>query len=287
VLPPRPIFSIKLSDGRQLDLGHRTCVMGILNITPDSFADGGTRMDPDRAAADAVRMIADGADILDIGGESTRPGAPAVPADEEWRRIAPVLERLRGRVDVPISVDTYKAEVADKALAAGATIVNDVSGLTFDPDLAGVVARRGAAVVLMHTRGRSDDMYARATYDDVVRDVIRELGERGEAARAAGIDESRIVYDPGIGFAKRAEHSLEVLARFSELAALGRPLLAGPSRKSFLKAALGDVPAAGRVWGTAAAVTAAVLAGAHIVRVHDVAEMTQVVRVADAIRGRA
>jgi dihydropteroate synthase len=287
VLPPRPIFSIKLSDGRQLDLGHRTCVMGILNITPDSFADGGTRMDPDRAAADAVRMIADGADILDIGGESTRPGAPAVPADEEWRRIAPVLERLRGRVDVPISVDTYKAEVADKALAAGATIVNDVSGLTFDPDLAGVVARRGAAVVLMHTRGRSDDMYARATYDDVVRDVIRELGERGEAARAAGIDESRIVYDPGIGFAKRAGHSLEVLARFSELAALGRPLLAGPSRKSFLKSALGDVPAAGRVWGTAAAVTAAVLAGAHIVRVHDVAEMTQVVRVADAIRGRA
>ncbi|HVZ21676.1 MAG TPA: dihydropteroate synthase, partial [Vicinamibacterales bacterium] len=140
--------------------------MGILNITPDSFADDGARMNPDRAAADAAQMIADGADILDVGGESTRPGAPAVLADEEWRRIAPVLERLRGRVDVPISVDTYKAEVADKALAAGATIVNDVSGLTFDPDLAGVVARRGAAIVLMHTRGRSSDMYARATYDD-------------------------------------------------------------------------------------------------------------------------
>jgi dihydropteroate synthase len=260
--------------------------MGILNITPDSFADGGVRMDPDRAAADAAQMIADGADILDVGGESTRPGAPAVPADEEWRRVAPVLERLRGRVSVPVSIDTYKAEVADKALAAGATIVNDVSGLTFDPDLAGVVARRGAAIVLMHTRGRSSDMYARATYDDVVRDVIRELGERGAAARAAGIDESRIVYDPGIGFAKRAEHSFEVLARFSEFAALGRPLLAGPSRKSFLKAAIGDVPAPARVWGTAAAVTAAVLTGAHIVRVHDVAEMTQVVRVADAIRAK-
>jgi dihydropteroate synthase len=261
--------------------------MGILNITPDSFADGGVRMDPDRAAADAVQMVADGADILDIGGESTRPGAPAVPADEEWRRIAPVLERLRGRVSVPISVDTYKAEVATKALAAGATIVNDVSGLTFDPDLASVVARHGAAIVLMHTRSRSDDMYARAQYDDVVRDVIRELGERGAAARAAGIDEARVIYDPGIGFAKRAEQSFEVLARFAEFAALGRPLLAGPSRKSFLKAALGDAPPAARVWGTAAAVTAAVLAGAHIVRVHDVAEMTQVVRVADAIRGRA
>jgi dihydropteroate synthase len=297
--------------------------MGILNITPDSFADGGVRMDPDRAAADAVQMVADGADILDIGGESTRPGAPAVPADEEWRRIAPVLERLRGRVSVPISIDTYKAEVAAKALAAGATIVNDVSGLTFDPDLASVVARHGAAIVLMHTRGRSDDMYARAQYDDVVRDVIRELGERGAAARAAGIDEARVIYDPGIGFAKRAEQSFEVLARFAEFAALGRPLLAGPSRKSFLKTALAVAPPdltasaeatavrrsisrrrkvrrsdergrseepwppATRVWGTAAAVTAAVLAGAHIVRVHDVAEMTQVVRVADAIRGRA
>jgi dihydropteroate synthase len=265
-------------------MGARTLVMGILNITPDSFADGGRRLDPDRAAADALRMVADGADILDIGGESTRPGALPVPADEEWRRIEPVLAQLRGRTAVPISVDTYKASVADKALAAGAAIVNDVSGLTFDPDLATVVARHRAAVVLMHHRGRSDAMYDRACYGDVAREITAELRERGAAARAAGIAESRIIYDPGLGFAKQAAHTLAALAHFPVFAELGRPLLSGPSRKSFLKAALGDVPPAGRVWGTAAAVTASVLFGAHIVRVHDVAEMTQVVRVADAIR---
>jgi dihydropteroate synthase len=273
-----------LPDGRALELGHRTMVMGILNITPDSFADGGARMDPDRALADALDMVRAGADILDVGGESTRPGAPSVPADEEWRRVAPVLERLRGRVEIPISIDTYKAEVAAHALAAGATIVNDVSGLTFDPPLAAVVARADAAIVLMHHRGRSDAMYALAEYGDVVADVIAELEARGAAARAAGIDADRIVFDPGIGFAKRAEHSLAVLARLDAFAALRRPILSGPSRKSFMKHALGDVPPGERVWGTAAAVTASVLAGAHIVRVHDVREMVQVVRVADAIR---
>lgn len=261
--------------------------MGILNITPDSFADGGARMDPDRAMADALDMVRDGADILDIGGESTRPGAPAVPAEEEWRRVAPVLERLRCRIEIPVSIDTYKAEVAGKALANGATIVNDVSGLTFDPSLADVVARAGAAIVLMHHRGRSDSMYARAQYGDVVADVVSELTERAAAARESGIDAARIIVDPGIGFAKRAEHSMAVLGRLDAFAALGRPILSGPSRKSFLKSALGDVPPDGRVWGTAAAVTASVLAGAHIVRVHDVREMVQVVRVADAIRNAA
>jgi dihydropteroate synthase len=261
--------------------------MGILNITPDSFADGGTRMDPDRALADALDMVRDGADILDIGGESTRPGAPAVPAAEEWRRVAPVLARLRGRVDVPVSIDTYKSDVAEKALAAGATIVNDVSGLTFDPLLAGVVARSKAAVVLMHHRGRSDDMYARAQYGDVVSEVVSELMARVAVACASGIDATRIIVDPGIGFAKRAEHSLAVLGRLDAFAAIGRPILSGPSRKSFLKRAIGDVPPAERRWGTAAAVTASVLAGAHIVRVHDVREMVQVVRVSDAIRSAA
>jgi len=287
MVSPRALFSIALADGRTLELGARTLVMGILNVTPDSFADGGLRMDPDRAVADALRMIEDGVDILDVGGESTRPGARAVPADEEWRRIAPLLDRLRGRVEIPISIDTYKAEVAEKAIAAGAAIVNDVSGLTFDPLLAGVVARTGAAIVLMHHRGRSDTMYARAEYQDVVRDVIDELAERGAAARDAGIAADRIIYDPGIGFAKRAEHSMAVLAGFSSFAALGRPILSGPSRKSFMKTALGDVPPGERVWGTAAAVTASVLAGAHLVRVHDVREMVQVVRVADAIRAAA
>ncbi|MEO8482802.1 MAG: dihydropteroate synthase [Acidobacteriota bacterium] len=280
---PRPLFSVPLPGGRVLELGQRTLVMGILNVTPDSFADDGLRMDPDRAVADALRMIEDGVDILDIGGESTRPGAPAVPADEEWRRVAPVLERLRG-VGIPVSIDTYKAEVAEKAIAAGATVVNDVSGLTFDPALAAVVGRSGAAVVLMHHRGRSDAMYARAQYVDVVADVIHELAARGVVAREAGIEADRIIFDPGIGFAKRAAQSMAVLAQLDAFATLGRPILSGPSRKSFMKSALGDVPPNERVWGTAAAVTASILAGAHIVRVHDVREMVQVVRVADAIR---
>jgi dihydropteroate synthase len=261
--------------------------MGILNVTPDSFADGGARMDPDRAAADALQMAADGADVLDVGGESTRPGAPAVPAAEEWRRVAPVLSRLRGRIGIPISIDTYKAEVAEKAIAAGAALVNDVSGLTFDPALGPVVARAGAAIVLMHHRGRSDAMYARAEYRDVIAEVIGELAARGEAARGAGIAIERVIYDPGIGFAKRAAQSMAVVAALDSFAALGRPILSGPSRRSFLKAALGDVPPDARVWGTAAAVAASVLAGAHIVRVHDVREMVQVVRVADAIRDAA
>jgi dihydropteroate synthase len=257
--------------------------MGIVNVTPDSFSDGGVRFDPDQAIADAVRMVADGADLLDIGGESTRPDAPPVDADEEWRRVGPVLEGLRGRVPVPVSIDTTKAPIAERALAAGATMVNDVSALTCDPDLAGVIARSGAAVVLMHSRGRSQQMYAAANYEDVVGEVLAELEERGRAAVAAGIARERIIYDPGLGFAKRANHSLEALAGLSRLHALGRPLLSGPSRKSFLTAAMGDVPAREREWATAAAVTASILAGAHIVRVHDVSAMSQVARTADAI----
>jgi dihydropteroate synthase len=257
--------------------------MGILNVTPDSFADGGRHRDPPTAIGVALRMAAEGADIIDIGGESTRPGADPLPAGEELSRVVPVLEGLRGRLRVPISIDTYKAEVAERALDLGAVIVNDVSGLVYDPALAGVVARRRAAVVLMHNRGRSADMYAAARYDDVLGEVIRELADRVRDAEAAGVDRRRIIVDPGIGFAKAAAQSLDVLARFDELHGLGLPLLSGPSRKSFLTTALGDVPPGQRVWGTAAAVTASVLAGAHIVRVHDVREMMQVVRTADAI----
>ena len=257
--------------------------MAVLNITPDSFADGGVRLDPDRAIEDAVRLVAQGADLIDVGGESTRPGAAPLPADEELRRVGPVLEGLRGRVDVPVSIDTYKAEVAETALDLGASIVNDISGLTYDPALAAVVARRRAAVVLMHNRGRSSAMYEQAHYGDVAGDVSRELAARAADAIAAGIARDRIILDPGFGFAKRAPQSMALLAELGRLAALGFPILSGPSRKSFLKIGLGEVPPAERVWGTAAAVTASILFGAHIVRVHDVAEMAQVARVADAI----
>jgi dihydropteroate synthase len=267
-----------------LRLGERTLVVGILNVTPDSFADGGRFLDPEQAAAEALAMEGAGADVVDVGGESTRPGAEPLPVDEELRRVLPVLEALRGRLGIPISIDTYKAGVAEAALDAGAVMVNDVSALGYDPELSRTVARRGAAVVLMHTRGRSRDMYARAHYADVVGEVGRELAGRLAAAREAGIDERRVVLDPGIGFAKRAEQSGQVLAQLERLHALGRPLLVGPSRKSFLQRAIGERAPSARDWATAAAVTASVLAGAHLVRVHAVAEMVDVVRVADALR---
>lgn len=282
----RRFFRVPLPDGRVLELGARTLVMGIVNVTPDSFADGGVRVDPDRAIADAVQMVADGADILDIGGESTRPGAAPLSIDDEWRRVGPVLDGLRSRVVVPISIDTYKAGVADRALGQGASIVNDISAFAYDPSLAAVVARRRAAIVLMHNRGRSSDMYAEAAYGTVADDVARELLARVRIAEAAGIARERIILDPGLGFAKRAEHSMDALAGLNRIAALGFPVLSGPSLKSFLKLALGEVPPGERVWGTAAAVAASVLLGAHIVRVHHVREMAQVVRVADAIAAR-
>ncbi|HYN09330.1 MAG TPA: dihydropteroate synthase [Vicinamibacterales bacterium] len=278
-----PEVFLRLPD-RTLELGARTLVMGIVNVTPDSFADGGDRFDPGVAIADAIKMVESGADLLDIGGESTRPGAPPVPTEEELRRVTPVLEGLRGRVNVPISIDTYKAAVAERALDLGAVIVNDISALTYDRALSGVVARRRAGVVLMHNRGRSADMYARAEYADVVGEIVSELGDRIRDAEAAGIARDAIVVDPGLGFAKQAQHTFEALAHLSRLAELGRPILCGPSRKSFLRLALGDVPARERLWGSTAAVAASVLGGAHIVRVHDVSEMVQVVRVADRIR---
>jgi dihydropteroate synthase len=259
--------------------------MGVLNITPDSFADAPHLTDSARAIDAALRMEAEGADLIDIGGESTRPGAGAVSADEEMSRILPVLDGLRGRLRVPISVDTTKADVAAAAVRAGAAIINDISGLRYDPALARVAAESGAALVLMHTRGRSSTMYAEAVYEDVVAEVAAELRESVRVATEAGVPRDRIVVDPGIGFAKRPAHSYGVLAGLPSLALeLGRPILVGPSRKSFMRAAIGDRPAQERDWGTAAAVTVAVLAGAHIVRVHAVAAMIQVVRVAEEIR---
>lgn len=262
--------------------------MGILNVTPDSFAESSPRMDPAAAVDVALRMEAEGADLVDIGGESARPGAEPVSAEEELARVLPVVGGLAGRLRIPISVDTYKADVARAAIDAGAALVNDISGLQYDPALARVVAEGGAALVLMHMRGRSSTMYAEAVYEDVVAEVAAELRASLARATAAGVATSAVIVDPGIGFAKRPAHSYGVLARLPELAAaLDRPVLVGPSRKSFLTEAVGGRPAPQRDWGTAAAVAAAVLGGAHIVRVHAVAEMAQAVRVAEEIRRQA
>lgn len=287
MIAPRREFSVPLPHRPPLQLGRRTLVMGILNITPDSFADGGLRMDPAKALADALQMVADGADILDVGGESTRPGARPVSAEEELRRVRPVIERLASRTEAPISIDTYKAAVAREAVACGAAIVNDISGLQYDEQLGPAIAETGAAAVLMHNRGRSRDMYREASYSDVAEEIVTELEEAIRRATAAGVSRDAIVLDPGFGFAKRAAHSIEALARMDRLASLDRPILSGPSRKSFLNQALGDRPPGGRDWGTAAAVTASILLGAHIIRVHAVREMVEVARVADAIRERA
>jgi dihydropteroate synthase len=285
VFPPRRSYSVPFAHGGTLDLGARCLVMGILNVTPDSFAEAQPLSAPGAAIAAAMKLEADGADLIDIGGESTRPGAEPVSAEEEIARIRPVVEGLRGRLRIPISIDTYKSSVADAALGAGAAIVNDVSGLQYDSELAGVVVAHRAALVLMHTRGRPKTMDQEAEYRDVVGDVTAELQDRVNRATAAGVPLDRILVDPGLGFAKRPVHSYGVLARLPEIgAALDRPLLVGPSRKSFMREAAGGRAAPERDWVTAAAVTAAVLNGAHIVRVHAVAEMVQVVRVAEALR---
>jgi dihydropteroate synthase len=280
----RKRYSVPLPGGRTLTLGDRTLVMGILNITPDSFADGGLHLDPDRAVAAGLSMAADGADIIDIGGESTRPGANPVGAEEEMRRVLPVIERLAARTPALISIDTYKAAVAREAVRRGAAIVNDISGLQYDPQLAAAVAETGAALVLMHTRGRSREMYENAVYEDVTAEVAEELEAAIVRAAASGVKREAIIVDPGFGFAKRAEHSFTMLAHLNRLASLDRPILSGPSRKSFLKQAVGDRPPADREWATAAAVATSAMLGAHIVRVHGVRAMADVVRVVDQLR---
>lgn len=280
----RSRYELRLPAGRTLALGRRTLVMGILNVTPDSFADGGAYPDPGRAVEAALALEEAGADIIDVGGESTRPGAARLSAGEEAGRVVPVLRRLAPRLRAPVSIDTYKAEVARQALDHGAAIVNDVSALGHDPALAAVVAAAGVPLVLMHMRGRSRDMYRYADYDDVVRQVVDELRSAIDRATAAGVSRNQLVVDPGLGFAKRSAQTFAVLAQLDALAALDRPILVGPSRKSFLQEAVGECPPGGREWGTAAAVASAVLLGAHVVRVHGVREMVQVVRTADRVR---
>lgn len=268
-----------------LALERRTHLVGVLNVTPDSFSDGGAFLDPGAAMEHALQMAAEGADCIDIGGESTRPGAPPISAEEEWARIGPVLTRLVGRCPVPLAVDTTKAAVAARALEAGVAIVNDVSALRFDPALGSVVAEAGAGLILMHMQGTPRTMQERPSYSDVVADVRAFLAERLAAATAAGIPSEAILLDPGIGFGKTVEHNLTLLRHLPELTTLGRPLLVGPSRKSFIGAVLGT-PVTDRLEGTAAAVALAIAGGAAAVRVHDVKAMARVARMCDAILGR-
>jgi dihydropteroate synthase len=258
--------------------------MGILNVTPDSFSDGGLYLDADAAVARAVAMEAAGADIVDVGGESTRPGSAGISADEEMRRILPVLEKLRGRIRIPISVDTSKAEVAEAAAEAGAEIVNDVTGLRDDPRIADVAVRWKLGLILMHMRGTPQTMQKRPFARDVIRDVTAGLRSSITLALESGVAKSRVVIDPGIGFGKSREQNYEIIGRLPELAKLGFPVMVGTSRKGFLGAALKKNKESDRIWGTAATVAASILQGAHIVRVHDVAEMVQVARVTDAVR---
>ncbi|WP_306532791.1 dihydropteroate synthase [Geobacter sp.] len=268
--------------GRSLDLSQRPCIMGILNVTPDSFSDGSRYLDLDRAAARAFRLVEEGADIIDIGGESTRPNVAPVDAEEELRRVVPLVERLSGRIPVPISVDTYKAVVAREALRAGAEIVNDISGLTFDPAMATTVAEAAAGLVVMHTRGRPDSMQKDTTYGDLIAEVLDSLRNSVSTAVAAGVAKDRIVVDPGIGFGKSVPGNLEILRRLGEFESLHLPILVGTSRKSFIGTVLGrDVD--DRLFGTAATVALALANGASIIRVHDVREMRDVADMTHAV----
>lgn len=283
----RKRFRLKLRSGT-LILGERTLVMGVLNVTPDSFCDGNRFLDPAKAIAWGRELQEQGADILDVGAESTRPGSKRISAAEELRRLLPVLEGLRGRLKIPISVDTRKAGVAEIALGAGAEILNDISGLTHDPGMAKVAARFGAPIVLMHIRGTPETMQKLPFARDVLRDVTASLRKSIAIARRAGIAKSQIILDPGIGFGKSFAQNYELLASLSRLGALGYPLLVGTSRKGFLGRTLAakdgtPAPPSERLWATAATVTAGILGGAHIVRVHDVAEMTAVARTADCV----
>ena len=292
-MPHRKIFRLHLPT-RTLVLGKRTLLMGVLNITPDSFSDGGKFLAPDRAITHALSLQKAGAGLLDIGAESTRPGSVGISVVEELRRLLPVLQALRGKLKIPISIDTRKASVAEIAIGAGAEIINDVSGLNHDPRVAEVAARRRVPLILMHMRGEPRTMQKAPFARDVTKDITQGLRASIQKARRAGVTKSQIIIDPGIGFGKSFDQNYEILRRLPELAKLGYPLLVGTSRKGFLgrtlalakKSAAGvtmSVPAEERIWATAATVTASILGGAHIVRVHDVAEMAQVVSVADLL----
>ncbi|NOY82398.1 MAG: dihydropteroate synthase [Kiritimatiellaeota bacterium] len=270
--------------GGERRFGGRPVVMGILNVTPDSFSDGGDHFAPERALAHARDMIGAGAEIIDVGGESSRPGAAPVSAREEAQRVVPVIRALTAESNVLVSVDTVKAAVAEQAVAAGAAIINDISGLHADPRMLDVVRDTGAGCVLMHMRGTPQTMQQYTGYDDLIEEICRYFRKTLRAAEAAGVERDRFILDPGIGFSKTAEQNLVLLARCDEFRSLGRPILVGPSRKSFIGAVLSEPDPRRRIFGTAAATACAVLHGADIVRVHDVAEMRHAALVAAAIR---
>lgn len=268
--------------GQELDCSSRTLVMGVLNVTPDSFSDGGRFYDPVKAIQHGLKLARDGADIIDVGGESTRPGSEAISAHEEMRRVIPVIEALAHEVKVPISIDTYKSQVAARALEAGAAMVNDISAMRFDACMAEVVARHGVPVVLMHMLGTPKDMQLDPKYEDVVGEILDFLKARMDWAVSHGVSQEQIILDPGIGFGKTLEHNLSLIKHLSRFRSLGRPILLGTSRKSFIGKILGaDVD--NREEGTAATVALGIYNGANIVRVHDVARMLPVVRVTDAL----
>ncbi len=258
--------------------------MGILNVTPDSFTDGGRFFAKDAAIERGLGMVEDGADIIDIGGESTRPGSDVVGIDEEIRRTIPVIEELVRRTRIPISIDTYKACVAERALGAGASIVNDISGLRFDTGMPKLVARSGIPVIVMHIKGTPKDMQVNPVYEALIPEIIDYLRMSMRIAIDAGVNEDRLILDPGIGFGKTFQHNLEILKNLHEFTLLGKPLAVGPSRKAFLGKILNNATPSERLEGTAAAVAVSIINGADMVRVHDVKEMAKVAKVADAIK---
>ena len=280
----RPRFRLQLPNGT-LELGRKTLIMGILNVTPDSFYDGGAYLKTEKAVQHGLQLEDRGADLLDVGGESTRPDRPgAVSATDEIRRVVPVIEQLAGRLTIPLSVDTYKSEVARRAIAAGASLVNDISGLRFDPEMAACAADAGAAMVLMHSRGSPHRLHGLPALKRPLQSVLQGLRHSVERAVEAGISRNRIVLDPGLGFGKGVEDNLVVLRRLEELKRFHLPILVGPSRKSFIGNLL-NLPAEQRLLGSLASTAAAVIRGAHIIRVHDVPETRQVVQMCDAIMG--
>lgn len=262
----------------------KTYIMGIVNVTPDSFFNGGRYFDVQKAVDHAFRLVEEGADILDIGGESTRPGAEPVSIDEELRRVIPVIEAISKRISIPISIDTYKARVAEETIKAGATIINDISGLRFDPEMPEIVRKYKVPVVVMHIKGTPKDMQKNPYYEALIPEIIEYLRNSIVIAKQAGIDENMIIIDPGIGFGKLPEHNLTIIKNLKEFSNLGRPLLVGVSRKSFIGKVLNEASPEKRLEGTASAVAISVINGANIVRVHDVGFMSKVVKMADAIK---
>jgi dihydropteroate synthase len=273
---------LELNDGNKLNLGARTLVVGVLNVTPDSFSDGGKTLEPARAIERALEMESEGADIIEIGGESTRPGATRLPAEEELSRVLPVLKGMGGRLRVPIAFDTYKSEVAATALAHGASIINDVSALRFDPKLAEVAARESAVLVLMHMRGEPATMQKIEPSPDIFAEIESDLGEAIMTAESRGASRHKLVIDPGIGFGKTLDQNLAILNHLDRFSSFNLPLMIGTSRKSFIGRITGRAED-DRVFGGAASIAIAILRGAHLVRVHDVKQMADAARVADAI----